>query len=80
MSLASRSDRLVNSIQLMFCIQDHALETFEKHAACVKSRDHYPSLRAAYTGTNKAKDAIGVPKPRRDPPRYSIYVIYMWYR
>ena len=62
-SLASRSDRFVNSIQLMFCIQIRALETFDDYAACVKGMDHYPSLQAAYAGTSKAKDAHGVSKP-----------------
>lgn len=69
----------MNSIPLMFCIQNHALETFEEYAACVKDRDHYPSLRAAYAGTSEAKDVIGVPKPSRNPSRYpitsSLYVV-----
>ena len=53
----------MNGIQLMFCIQTRALETFDEEVACTEGTGHYPSLRAAYAGTSKAKDAAGVPKP-----------------
>ena len=53
----------MNGIQLMFCIQTRALETFDEQMACATGTVHYPSLQAAYAGTSKAKAAADAPKP-----------------
>ena len=53
----------VNEVQLMFCIQTHALDTLEEHVACARGTDYYPSLRAAHASTSNPKHASGVHNP-----------------
>ena len=53
----------VNEVQLMFCIQTHALDTLEEHVACARGTDYYPSLRAAHASTRNPKHASGVHNP-----------------
>lgn len=53
----------MNEIELMFCIQTHALDILEEQVACVKGADYYPSLRADCASTGGANDASGVPNP-----------------
>lgn len=51
----------VNDIELMFCIQTHALDIVEEQVACPKGTDYYPSLRADHASTSNANDAAGIP-------------------
>lgn len=53
----------LNDVQLMFCIQICASDTFDRQVACTKGTDYYPSLRADHASTSKVKDAAGAPKP-----------------
>ena len=38
----------VNNIQLLLCIQTHALDPFHEQVVCAKDTDYYPSLRGAH--------------------------------
>ena len=53
----------VNDVQLMFCIQTCALDSFDKQEAWAKGTDYFRSLRAAHASTRNTNDAPGVPKP-----------------
>ena len=59
----------VNDIQLIFCIQNRDLDTFDGQGACATGADYYASLRAAHPSTSKEEDRR-FSQPLNIPPRY----------
>ena len=59
----------MNDIQLMFCIQNRGLDTFDRQGTCATGADYYASLRAAHPRTSKEEDRR-CSQSLNIPPRY----------
>ena len=57
----------VKNIQLLLCIQSHALDPFDEQVACAKDTDYYPSLRGAHALTSGARTPPVSPCPETIP-------------
>ena len=53
----------VKNIQLLLCIQTHALEPFHEQVACAKDTEYYPSRMRCSCFDQWSKDTAGIPMP-----------------
>ena len=53
----------VKKIQLLLCIQTHALDPFHEQVSCAKDLDYYASHTRCSCFHQWSKDAAGVPMP-----------------